>query len=142
MSYFQTKFLRAKLHGIFVTDSNLNYHGSITLDPEQCRLAGIYPLEFVEIWNKNNGSRISTYVILGEPNSRCCVLNGSAARSCQQGDELIIAAFHYAKQVDTMGFNPKVLMFNHKNEISKVMEYVVSSDNKGYCNFVAQDVSY
>ena len=54
------QILRAKLHGIHVTGCVLDYHGSITLDPEQCALAGIYPLEFVNIWNKNSGQRIST----------------------------------------------------------------------------------
>ena len=63
--------LRAKLHGIRVTDCNLDYHGSITLDPDVCAQAGIYPLEFVYIWNKNNGERISTYVLVGEKGSRC-----------------------------------------------------------------------
>ncbi len=72
------QILRAKLHGIHVTGCVLDYHGSITLDPEQCALAGIYPLEFVNIWNKNSGQRISTYVIYGEAGSRCCILNGAA----------------------------------------------------------------
>ena len=74
------RVIRAKLHGIRVTGADLNYHGSITLDADHCRQAGIYPLEFVEIWNKNSGARISTYVILGERGSRCCILNGAAAR--------------------------------------------------------------
>lgn len=58
------KVLAAKLHGIHITEANLHYHGSITLDPEHCRQAGILPMEFVEIWNKNSGARIPTYVIL------------------------------------------------------------------------------
>src|SRR3954453_15238075 len=77
------KVVRAKLHAIRVTGADLNYHGSITLGPEHCTEAGIYPLEFVEIWNKHSGARLSTYVIYGEPGSRCCVLNGAAARTCQ-----------------------------------------------------------
>src|SRR5215813_12915704 len=86
------KVLGGKLHGIRVTEANLDYHGSITLDPDHCDAAGILPLEFVEIWNKTTGARISTYVIHGERGSACCVLNGAAARTCQVGDELIIAA--------------------------------------------------
>lgn len=57
------KFVAAKLHGIRVTESDLNYHGSITLDPDHCETAGILPMEFVDIWNKQSGARISTYVI-------------------------------------------------------------------------------
>ena len=81
-----------KLHGLRVTGALLDYEGSIALDPDHCDAAGILPLEFVEIWNKTTGVRISTYVIHGERGSRCCVLNGAAARTCQVGDELIIAA--------------------------------------------------
>src|SRR3977135_3840560 len=84
------KVVGGNLHGIRVTEANLDYHGSITLDPDHCEAAGILPLEFVEIWNKNSGARISTYVILGERGSRCCIVNGAAARTCQRGDELII----------------------------------------------------
>ena len=83
------KIVAGKLHGIYVTEANLDYHGSITLDPDHCEEAGILPMEFVEIWNKNSGARISTYVILGERGSRCCVLNGAAARTCQAGDQVI-----------------------------------------------------
>ena len=54
------KVLAAKLHGIHVTEANLHYHGSLTLDPDHCQEAGILPMEFVEIWNKNSGARIST----------------------------------------------------------------------------------
>ena len=86
------RVLRAKLHGLTVTGADLHYQGSITLDPLLCQEVGIYPLEFVEIWNKNSGARIETYVIHGEPGSGCCVLNGAAARTCQKGDEVIIAA--------------------------------------------------
>ena len=59
------KLVSRKLHGISVTEANLDYHGSITLDPDHCEEAGILPMEFVEILNKNSGARIPTYVILG-----------------------------------------------------------------------------
>ena len=63
--------IRAKLHGLRVTGADLHYHGSITLDPEHCDQAGLYPTEFVDVWNKNTGARLSTYVIFGEAGSRC-----------------------------------------------------------------------
>ena len=84
------KVVRAKLHAIRVTGADLNYHGSITLDPDHCAEAGIYPLEFVEIWNKHSGARLSTYVIYGEPGSRCCILNVSVAR--ESGSEKLLIA--------------------------------------------------
>lgn len=124
------KILSAKLHGIRVTDANLNYHGSITLDPEYCEKLGICPLEFVEIWNKNNGQRISTYVIFGEKGSHCCVLNGSAARTCEIGDELIIASYDFKSVKNLEKHRPKVFIFNADNSIKETLEYVISKDNK------------
>lgn len=120
------KILRAKFHGIRVTASDLNYHGSITLDPEQCALAGIHPLEFVEIWNKNSGQRLSTYVIYGEPGSRCCVLNGAAARTCQKGDELIICAAEYVADARELASrSPVVLCFDSENTVTERLRYEV-----------------
>jgi aspartate 1-decarboxylase len=136
------KFIRAKLHGIYVTDANLNYQGSITLDPDYCKLVGIYPLEFVDIWNKNNGNRISTYVIFGESGSKCCILNGSAARTCQIGDELIIAASHQCNPDAFLNLRPKILTFDNKNEIKDTLEYLVSEDGNGYYKFDIQNLNH
>lgn len=130
------KIVRAKFHGIRVTNSELNYHGSITLDPKQCQIAGILPLEFVEIWNKNSGSRITTYVIYGEPGSKCCILNGAAARTCQVGDELIICASEYiTDQMELLSKKPIVLCFNCDNEITDTLQYDVASGDNGNLNF-------
>jgi len=123
------KIIRAKLHGIRVTGADLNYHGSITLDPDVCAKAGIYPLEFVEIWNKNTGARISTYVIFGEAGSRCCILNGAAARTCQAGDEVIIAASELIDPKDICKKRPRVLTFSADNEVEEVLQYKVTEAN-------------
>lgn len=121
------KVVRAKLHGIKVTGADLNYHGSITLDPEICEQAGILPMEFVEIWNKDSGARISTYVIFGEPGSRCVVLNGAAARTCQKGDTVIICATEYVMNTeDLYSLRPTVLTFTPENEVDEVMHYEVA----------------
>jgi aspartate 1-decarboxylase len=119
------KVVRAKLHGIAVTGADLDYHGSITLDPEQCALAGIYPMEFVEIWNRNSGARISTYVIFGDAGSRCCILNGAAARTCQRGDTVIIAASEYTTPDRLYTLRPRVLTFRGENEVDRVLTYDV-----------------
>ena len=121
-----TKVVRATLHGITITGADLNYHGSITLDPEICEKAGILPMEFVEIWNKDSGARISTYVIYGEPGSRCCVLNGAAARTCQRGDQIIICATEYIDTPDIYQLRPVVLTFKPGNHIDEVMRYEVN----------------
>ncbi len=135
------KIVRAKFHGIRVTGADLNYHGSITLDPEQCALAGIYPLEFVEIWNKNSGARISTYVIFGEPGSRCCVLNGAAARTCQKGDEVIIAASQSIEPRDLYTVKPKVLTFHPDNRVDRVLCYDVYKGETRDFDFRTLDIT-
>ena len=118
--------LRAKLHGIHVTGCDLDYHGSVTLDPLICERAGILPLEFVYIWNKNNGQRISTYVLFGEPGSRCCILNGAAARCCQKGDPVIICASEYiAERKELYDIQPKVLTFDQQNRVVEELHYDV-----------------
>ena len=82
----------AKLHGIVVTESKLNYHGSITIDTDILEAARLLPLEYVYIWNKHSGSRIETYVLPGPRGSGVVCLNGAAARTCQVGDEIIVAS--------------------------------------------------
>lgn len=129
------KVLAAKLHGIHVTEANLHYHGSITLDPEHCHEAGILPMEFVEIWNKNSGARISTYVIFGARGSRCCVLNGAAARTCQVGDQLIICSSSYLDEQRLVELKPKILTFDGSNQIADRLTYSVTSDAPGWYGF-------
>jgi len=113
----------AKLHGLVVTGAQLHYEGSIALDPEHCLLVGMLPFEFVEIWNKHNGARISTYVIYGEPGSRCCVLNGAAARTCQVGDELIIAARAEVEIAELPDIRSRVALFSEGNHVARVVEH-------------------
>lgn len=124
-------FVRAKLHGIRVTGADLNYHGSITLDADFCREAGLDPLEFVEIWNKMSGARISTYVLYGPAGSRCCVLNGAAARTCQVGDEVIIASASYGRVDDVITHKPRVLIFGEGNTVVDRVVYDVFRDGEG-----------
>lgn len=119
------KYVGAKLHGIRVTASKLNYHGSITIDSDFCHAVGLKPLEYVEIWNKMSGARISTYVLYGDPGSKCCILNGAAARSCQEGDEIIIASSVFGKIEDIIERKPKVLVFGDDNEIVDRIVYEV-----------------
>jgi L-aspartate-alpha-decarboxylase len=133
------EIIRAKLHGIRVTGSDLNYHGSVTLDPEICRRAGIFPLEFVNIWNKNSGARITTYVIFGKPGSRCCVLNGAAARTCQKGDEVIISASEYVNgPQEIAGKRPSILTFDNDNKVLEYLEYCVE-EKDGFLDFAVRE---
>ena len=133
------KIVGGKLHGIRVTDANLEYHGSITLDPAHCEAAGILPLEFVEVWNKNSGARITTYVIFGERGSRCCIVNGAAARTCQPGDELIICSSVYLPGESIAGLNPAIVTFDADNNICETLRYYVSLDGAGRYQFAILD---
>jgi len=133
------KIVAGKLHGITVTGAELNYHGSITLDPDHCEEAGILPLEFVEIWNRNSGARISTYVILGERGSRCCILNGAAARTCQPGDQVIICNSVYVPEEEIVAMRPRVLTFDADNRIASRLTYEVTRDAVGRYHFAVRD---
>ncbi|MGX9182020.1 aspartate 1-decarboxylase [Mesorhizobium sp. BHbdii] len=126
------KIVADKLHGIHVTGADLDYHGSITLDPDHCEQAGFLPMEFVEIWNRNSGARISTYVILGDRGSRCCILNGAAARTCQPGDPLIICNSAYVEEAQLTALKPRVLTFDRDNRITGRLTYSVERDGTGY----------
>jgi aspartate 1-decarboxylase len=121
----------AKLHGLRVTGSDLHYEGSIALDPEHCELVGLLPFEFVEIWNKTTGSRISTYVIYGERGKRGCALNGAAARSCQIGDELIIAARAEVEPDELGTIRPRVATFDASNALVDLHEYAFEQESPG-----------
>ncbi|MFT3905066.1 MAG: aspartate 1-decarboxylase [Steroidobacteraceae bacterium] len=129
--------IRAKLHDLRVTDADLNYRGSVTLDPEHCEAVGIVPLEFVEIWNKNSGARITTYVIWGERGSRCCVLNGAAARTCQPGDAVIIVARTSIHPAQIDRHRARVAVMDADNRIQELIEYRVGDDAAGRMEFKA-----
>lgn len=128
-------FVTAKLHGIRVTEADLDYHGSITLDPDHCEAAGILPMEFVDIWNKQSGARISTYVIYGTRGARQCILNGAAARTCQVGDQLIICANEMRPAADVTDLRPTVLTFTPENDIDEVLTYVAERNAEGRISF-------
>jgi aspartate 1-decarboxylase len=119
------KVISAKLHGIRITRTDLDYRGSVTLDPEHGNEADIRRFEFVDIWNKNSGARINTYVNFGEAGSRCCTLNGAAARGYQIADEVVIAASEYIDPVRLCEFDTMVLIFNGNKSIRDRLKYRV-----------------
>lgn len=103
------EILKSKIHRATVTEANLNYIGSITIDEALMNAAGIMENERVHIVNNNNGARFSTYVIKGEKNSGVVCLNGAAARLVQPGDVVIIMAYAMMSQEEAMEFKPKVV---------------------------------
>lgn len=125
----RVEVVRAKLHGLHVTGADLDYHGSITLDPDHCDAVGLLPMEFVEVWNKHSGARLQTYVIHGERGSRCCILNGAAARTCQPGDAVIIVAKALLPLRDAGLPRPRVAVFDRDNRITDLLEYRAGRDD-------------
>lgn len=113
------QILKAKIHRATVTDANLNYRGSITIDKHLMRESGILLHEKVDIVNINNGERFSTYVIEGEENSGIICLNGAAARLVQPQDKVIIMAYALMNQDEAETFRPKVLLVDEQNRISE-----------------------
>ncbi len=112
-------FFKSKLHRATVTEANLNYVGSITIDEALLEAAGIYPNEKVQIVNNNNGARFETYVIKGERNSGVICLNGAAARLVQPGDQVIIIAYCLIEESEVGNFQPKVVILGENNQILK-----------------------
>ena len=101
--------MRSKLHRLTVTQANLNYIGSITLDPDLLDAAGLYEGEKVQIVNINNGERIETYVITGERGTGQVCLNGPAARRVQPGDVVIVIAYGMMSVEEAQTFKPTIL---------------------------------
>ena len=103
----QIEVLKSKLHCVKVTEANLNYMGSITIDEDLMDAVGIIAGERVYIVNNNNGERFDTYVICGERGSGCICLNGAAARKVQVGDIVIIMSYALMDYEEAKTFRPK-----------------------------------
>ena len=111
------EFLFSKIHRATVTDANLNYVGSITIDEALMNAAKIKEWQKVDILDINNGERFQTYVIKGESNSGCICLNGAAARKVQPGDKVIIISYAYFERAETESHTPTIVMVDDKNKI-------------------------
>ena len=103
--------LKAKLHRIRVTEANLDYEGSLTLDPDDMEAVGIVPYEKILVADLENGSRFETYAIAGRRGSRVCCLNGAAARLGKVGDRLIVMCFAQVSPDEAAGWQPRVRHF-------------------------------
>lgn len=107
--------LYSKIHRASVSDANLNYVGSITIDSALMQAAGLIEGQKVDIVNINNGERFSTYVITGKSGDMC--LNGAAARKVQVGDKIIVMAYAQFSQEELKNYEPKVVLVDEKNAI-------------------------
>lgn len=110
--------LKSKIHRATVTEANLNYEGSIAIDPALCDLAQMQPWEKVDIYNCNNGERFSTYIIPGKKGQ--ISLNGAAARKVHPGDLVIIATYAQMTQEEAAVFTPKAVFVDENNQPKEV----------------------
>jgi aspartate 1-decarboxylase len=113
--------MNAKIHRARVTEANLNYVGSVTIDEYILEQVGILPNEKVQIVNNNNGARIETYVIPGERHSGVICLNGAAARLVQKDDVVIIISYAVISNDELSTHKPTVAIMNERNEIEELI---------------------
>ena len=111
------EFLNSKIHRATVSDSNLNYVGSITIDEEFLEKANIREWEKVEILDINNGERFQTYALKGKRGSKCFCVNGAAARKVQPGDKIIIVTYAQMDEEEIKTHKPTIVQVGDDNEI-------------------------
>jgi aspartate 1-decarboxylase len=112
------EILKSKIHRARITEANLNYVGSITIDKDLLEATNMLPNEKVHIVNINNGARLETYIIEGESGKGDICLNGAAARLVQPGDMVIIMAYAWMPMSEAIGYEPKVIFPNENNRLT------------------------
>ncbi|MBY6271672.1 MAG: aspartate 1-decarboxylase [Caldibacillus debilis] len=115
------EMMHAKLHRATVTEANLNYVGSITIDQDLLDAVGMYPHEKVQVVNNSNGARFETYIIPGKRGSGVICLNGAAARLVQPGDRIIIIAYALLNEEEIKNHSPKVAILDENNRIERII---------------------
>lgn len=111
--------LAAKIHGATVTEANLEYEGSITLDPALMEATGLIPYEQVHVLDITNGARLETYAILGREGSGEVCINGAAAHLVDEGDRVIVLAYRQLEEADARDFAPRIVYLDERNDIAR-----------------------
>ncbi|NPV01591.1 MAG: aspartate 1-decarboxylase [Brevinematales bacterium] len=113
--------LKSKIHKAVVTETDIDYVGSITIDLDLMEASGLLSYELVHVWNITNGNRLVTYAIPGERGSGVICLNGAAAHLNRAGDRVIIAAFAEMTPEELKAHKPSIVIVNHDNKIERVI---------------------
>ena len=122
---------KSKIHGASVTEANLQYTGSLTLDPLLMKAADLVPYEQVQVVNVNNGARFETYCIEGIPGSGTVCLNGAAARLAVVGDKVIIISYAHLTEAELDAFSPKLVFVDGQNHVRHVASAEAPSTLEG-----------
>ena len=117
------EMLRAKIHRITVTECNVAYEGSLTLDAGLMEACDMIPYERIDVFDVENGSRFSTYLIEGPRGSGACCVNGAAARLVEQGDKLIVVAYCGVDEADLSNHKPKVVLVHDDNSLKALKDF-------------------
>ena len=117
----QRVLLKGKIHQARITESNLHYEGSLTIDRELMEAAGMLPYEKVEVYNITNGNRFSTYLIEGERGSGVIAVNGAAAHLAQPGDLIIVACYAMIYEDELPEYKPKIVLLDRHNRVKRVI---------------------
>jgi aspartate 1-decarboxylase len=113
--------LRGKIHRATVTEANLEYEGSLTVDVELMEAAGLSPYERIDVYDVTNGSRFSTYLIEGPRRSGVICVNGAAAHLAKEGDRIIITGYGLATEAEVRSHRPRVVLVDGENRIRQVL---------------------
>jgi aspartate 1-decarboxylase len=116
------QMLRAKLHRATITEANLDYEGSLTIDKDLLDAVGITPFERVKIYNINNGERFDTYAIEGKRGSGVIGLNGAAARKGMVGDLIIIVTFGFYSEDELEKYHPNIALLDDQNQVKEMLQ--------------------
>lgn len=116
-----TEMLKAKLHRATITEADLSYEGSLTIDRDLMDAVGIIPFEKVKVYNINNGERFDTYAIEGPRQSGVIGLNGAAARKGMVGDSIIIVTYALVTSEELEGYHPKIALLDTNNTIKEML---------------------
>ena len=122
----QRIFLKSKIHRAVITQAELNYEGSLTIDLDLMEAAGIKEFEMVSVVNINNGERFETYTITGERGSGVMCLNGAAARKAIVGDRVIIMTYCHLSDAEISEHKPRIVIVDEKNQIKSTTDKVTA----------------
>ena len=120
--------LKCKIHRALVTDADIHYEGSVTIDRRLMDLADLVPYEQVNVWDLDNGNRLTTYVIEGERDSGEICMNGAAARLVHKGDRVIISSFISVPSAQVSGYHPRIVFVDDDNRPEIIEDHLTVDD--------------